>query len=108
MVCFNDAVLLKLLKQDLGQVTKAKDELFTLALNSAKAQIEREGITLRDTVDDAHLIVMYAAYLIRKRAKDTDVAGMPRMLRYALNNRLFSEKLAVPESGTAEGGDADV
>lgn len=108
MACFDDATLLKLLKQDLGLMTASKDELLVLVLGTAKKEIEREGITLQDTVDDAHLIVMYAAYLFRKRAKDTDAAGMPRMLRYALNNRLFSEKLAVPDSGTAEGGDADV
>ncbi len=108
MVCFNDEALLKLLKLDLGIVTKSKDEFLVLLLGAAKKEIQREGITLQDTVDDAHLIVMYAAYLFRKRAKDTDAAGMPRMLRYALNNRLFSERLAVPESGTAEGGDAGV
>lgn len=108
MACFDDATLLKLLKMDLGLVTKSKDEFLVLLLGGAKAEIKREGITLRDSVDDANLIVMYAAYLFRKRAKDTDAAGMPRMLRYALNNRLFSEKLAVPDSGTAEGGGADV
>ena len=32
---------------------------------------------------------MYAAYLWRSR---TTGEGMPRMLRYALNNRLFSRK----------------
>ena len=108
MACFDDAALLKLLKLDLGMMTASKDELLMLVIGSAKKEIEREGITLRDTVDDAHLIVMYAAWLFRKRAKDTDAAGMPRMLRYAMNNRLFSEKLAVPNSGTAEGGGADV
>lgn len=108
MACFDDAALLKLLKLDLGMMTASKDELLMLVIGSAKKEIEREGITLRDTVDDAHLIVMYAAWLFRKRTKDTDAAGMPRMLRYAMNNRLFSEKLAVPNSGTAEGGGADV
>lgn len=38
---------------------------------------------------------MYAAYLVRKRATEE---AMPRMLRWALNNRLFSQK--------AGGGDA--
>lgn len=65
----------------------------------AKKLIEREGITLdTSSVEDCNLIIMYAAYLYRKRV-DTDAQGyrigtvnMPRMLRYALNNRLFSEK----------------
>lgn len=110
MACFDDAALLKLLKLDLGLVTKSKDEFLVLLLGAAKNEIKREGITLQDTVDDAHLIVMYAAYLFRKRAEkyNYNAAAMPRMLRYALNNRLFSEKLAVPDSGTAEGGGADV
>lgn len=45
-----------------------------------------------DTVEDGQLVVMYAAYLYRKRADDAPV--MPRMLRYALNNRLFSQKVS--------------
>ena len=52
-------------------------------------------------IEDANLIVMYAAYLYRNRVKDSEVGyktaisatGMPRMLRYALNNRLFSQKM---------------
>lgn len=110
MACFDDAALLKLLKLDLGMMTASKDELLMLVIGSAKKEIEREGITLRDTVDDAHLIVMYAAWLFRKRAEkyNYNAGAMPRMLRYAMNNRLFSEKLAVPNSGTAEGGGANV
>ena len=38
---------------------------------------------------DRDLVVMYAAYLWRSRSTGED---MPRMLRYALNNRLFSRK----------------
>lgn len=41
------------------------------------------------SVEDGHLIVMYAAYLFRKRATEEP---MPRMLRWALNNRIFGEK----------------
>lgn len=52
-------------------------------------------------IDDANLIVMYAAYLFRNRVNDSEAGyktaisatGMPRMLRYALNNRLFSQKM---------------
>jgi hypothetical protein len=52
-------------------------------------------------IDDASLIVMYAAYLYRNRVNDSEAGyktaisatGMPRMLRYALNNRLFSQKM---------------
>ena len=47
---------------------------------------------MQDTPEDNELIVMYAAYLYRKRAEDNP--PMPRMLRWALNNRLFSEKVS--------------
>lgn len=53
--------------------------------------ISREGVTLQETysAEDAQLVIMYASYLFRKRATDEP---MPRMLRWALNNRIFSEK----------------
>lgn len=41
------------------------------------------------SIEDGHLIMMYAAYLFRKRATEEP---MPRMLRWALNNRIFGEK----------------
>ena len=61
-------------------------------IETAEQMITREGITLADTIEDGNLVVMYAAYLYRKRADDSPV--MPRMLRYALNNRLFSQKVS--------------
>ena len=61
-------------------------------IETAKQMITREGITLADTIEDGNLVVMYAAYLYRKRADDAPV--MPRMMRYALNNRLFSQKVS--------------
>lgn len=67
------------------------DTYITNLITAAQQMISREGITLTDSVEDGNLIVMYAAYLYRKRAEDTP--QMPRMLRYALNNRLFSQKV---------------
>lgn len=82
-----------------------KVDLITFDVEAAMQFIEREGITLGTTAEgsetteytaeDAQLIVMYAAWLYRKRGsanvyQPTD--AMPRMLRFALNNRLFSEK----------------
>ena len=46
---------------------------------------------------DCNLIVMYTSYLYRKRVGDDPV--MPRMLRYALNNRVFAEKAKAEEGG---------
>lgn len=64
-------------------------------IDSAIQLIAREGVTLTEpyTAEDANIIVMYASYLYRKRATDE---GMPRMLRWALNNRIFGGK----ENGT--------
>ena len=58
-------------------------------LEAAQAQMTREGITLQSSVDDDTLTIMYAAWMWRRRDSGE---GMPRMLRYAINNRLFAQK----------------
>ena len=83
--------LLAALKIDLGLVTTAYDDRLTAYLNAAKTEIERQGATLDLTdTDYAMLVVQYASWMWRKR--DTG-DGMPRMIRYALNNRIFAEKM---------------
>lgn len=83
--------MLEWLKIDLGITTKAYDERLISMIAQAREEIQREGATLN--VDclygDSNLVIMYAAWLWRKRATGE---GMPRMLRYALNNRILSEK----------------
>ena len=105
---------IKLLKLNLPIVTDRLDGYLGFLLDSAAAMIQREGIHLVDSFEDVQLTIMYASYLYRKR-KD-DPGPMPRSLRFALNNRLFSEaagaeilpddpgKLELPENGipTAE------
>lgn len=95
----NEQTMLTMLKANLEIIAAntAYDNYLKQLLQVAQQMIAREGITLTTTIEDGNLVVMYAAYLYRKRAEDTPV--MPRMLRYALNNRLFSEKV---------GGDSDV
>lgn len=85
----NMALLLQMLKTNLGiKQTEAYDERLTQCLESAVASIRAEGASDLDASrpDDAQLVVMYAAWLWSKR--DT-MEGMPRMVRYALNNRVF-------------------
>ena len=87
-----NADILNLLLIDLGFIkvdTNRQDQLEQL-IDSAVAFIQREGLSLSApyTVEQAQLIEMYAAYLFRKR--DT-AEGMPRMLRWALNNAIFSQ-----------------
>lgn len=85
--------MLTMLKVDLGITTDAYDERLNQYLESAKSMISREGVFLDETApEDMQIIVMYAAWLWRRR--DTG-EGMPRMIRWALNNRVFGEKMGV-------------
>lgn len=87
----NESTMLQMLKIDLGITTTAYDERLLQYLTSAKDAITIEGITLDDSViSDGNLVVMYAAWMWRKRDANE---GMPRMLRWQLNNRLFGEKV---------------
>lgn len=85
------AALLAMLKIDLGITATAYDERLEQYLEFAAKEIAEEGATLDFTsVQDNQLIVMYAAWTWRRR---DDGAGMPRMIRYALNNRVLAEKM---------------
>lgn len=69
-----------------------KENQLKVYINTAISFITTEGIELGLNDDaDRMLVVMYAEWLYDKR-KDP-VAEMPRMLRYSLNNRLFSQKM---------------
>lgn len=82
-----NAEKLTILKHDLQILTDIHDDYLRGLLDTALALIEREGVTLNDTVEDNNLQIMYAAYLYRHRAERDN--PMPRMLRFALNNRIF-------------------
>ena len=101
--------ILTVLKTDLQISATKYDSFLTRYIAFAKAAIRREGIILTETesctgateerekiteltynVEDGMLIEMYAAYLYRKRKEEKGI--MPRMLRYELNQRLFSQK----------------
>lgn len=89
-----DADILIILKIDLQLSTTALDSYLTQLIGAARGFIATEGITLDDSIADAQLVEMYAAYLYRRRREEN--VAMPRMLRWALNNRLMKEKGAVP------------
>lgn len=82
--------MLAMLKIDLGITATAYDERLAQYLKTAQDEIEREGAMLSpsDDIADANLVIQYAAWMWRKR--DTG-EGMPRMIRWQINNRLFSE-----------------
>lgn len=89
-----DETILTMLKANLQIMPEntLQDEYLNSLIATARQMITREGIMLTDSIEDGNLVVMYAAYLYRKRADDAPV--MPRMLRYAMNNRLFSQKVS--------------
>ena len=88
--------VLEMLKVDLGISTDAYDERLESIISYAISEIEREGIVLGDTIEEQNLVAMYAGWLWRKRETGE---GMPRMVRYALNNKLFSQKMKVETDG---------
>ena len=89
----NNTEMLSMLKIDLGITAKAYDARLSQLLQIAAAEIAAEGATTispSTSIADANLVIMYAAWLWRRR--DTMIA-MPRMLRWQLNNRVFKEKM---------------
>lgn len=95
------AELLVMLENNLEIITEYMDETSKTAketelmvyINSASKFIEQEGINLdtENSVGDCMLVVMYAGWLYEQRKSPS--VGMPRMLRWNLNNRLFSQKI---------------
>lgn len=91
MTTENMAIVLEMLKVDLGISTDTYNNRLGQYIDYAAEEITREGIVLDETApNDLNLIVMYSAWLWRKRDSGD---GMPRMLRYALNNKLIAQKL---------------
>ena len=82
--------ILDFLKTDLQISVPELDRYLASLIATATELIRAEGIELTDSIADGELIEMYAAYLYRQRKGD--IKEMPRALRYALNNRLFTQK----------------
>lgn len=84
-----NAEILTILKVDLQISTTSLDAYLLNLISAAKEYIEMEGVSLGASTGDALLVEMYAAYLYRRRREEN--VEMPRMLRWALNNRLIEE-----------------
>ena len=83
------------LKIDLHISSDALDSYLLDLIRAAQDYIKTEGITLNQvSTGDMMLVSMYAAYLYRERRNTGDSSKMPRMLRWALNSRLFQQKIA--------------
>ena len=90
--------ILSMTKSNLQIAGSSFDDYLEFLIDAAQNAIKTEGVTIDfDAIDDCNLIVMYTSYLYRKRVGDDPV--MPRMLRYALNNRVFAEKAKAEEDG---------
>lgn len=83
--------MIDMLRTDLGITTNKYDVRLYQYLETAQSMIKTEGITIDDDdPQDQQLVISYAAWMWRKR---DNMEGMPRMLRYQLNNRLMSQKM---------------
>ena len=91
-----DEEIRTVLKVDLHISSDKRDVYLDKVIDGAKSYITTEGINLDCSAGDGMLVEMYAAYLYRRRREEN--VTMPRMLRWALNNRLFSQK-----AGEADG-----
>lgn len=83
--------ILEMLKVDLGLTKEAYDNRLLNCIETAKENIISEGVSDLNMGDfsDVNLVIMYAAWMWRKRDNGD---GMPRMLRWALNNRVMGAK----------------
>ena len=87
----NDTEILQALKIDLGITSDAYNGRLSQYIEQAKIEIKNEGVSLDLTnIDHTQTVTMYAGWLWRKR--DTG-EGMPRMVRYQLNQLIFHQHL---------------
>ena len=96
-----DEHLLSMLRADLEQPSPTVNEYLLDLLGVARERIAAVGLNIdENSISDGGLIVMFAAYLYRKRKADNPkgVDKMPRMLRSAINDRLMVEKGKVTQS----------
>lgn len=104
-----EADLLPMLKLNLEVITDymdaeakaAKDAELLQYLRAAREYIEREGIDLEFTPGDNQILIMYASWLYGRRKSDNTYGAMPRMLRWAINNRIFQQHIEKSDPSTS-------
>lgn len=84
-----DNDILIILKIDLQVSSGALDNYLLTLIEAARGYIRQEGVALSTSSEDSLLVEMYAAYLYRQRREED--TQMPRMLRWALNNKIIGE-----------------
>ena len=86
---------LGMLQVDLGlmSITNEQEKYLGNLLDAAQQRLTGDGIRLvPDNAEHDALVVMYAAWLYRKRAQSPDQQAMPLMLRTLRNSVLFGQK----------------
>lgn len=91
-----DTEKLAMLKANLQMLTSVNDQLLNFFLGAGRAAMAREGIVDDGSADYQVCEIDYAAYLFRKRAAEN--TGMPRFLRWQMNNLLMSQKMKAGDS----------
>lgn len=85
------ATCLSLFKLDKGITHNLRDALFTNLIKTAETELSKMGVSFSTTaltVEDMQLIVDYSAWQYRKRQEDI---GLPRNLRFRINNRVIQK-----------------
>lgn len=89
------ATILASVKIDLGITSTAYDERLTQYINAGLGDMERQGADLStETAETNQLLVAWTSW--QWRTRDTR-EGMPRALRFSLNNLIFSQKMQTEE-----------
>ena len=89
------ATILASVKIDLGIASTAYDERLTQYINAGLGDMERQGADLStETAETNQLLVAWTSW--QWRTRDTR-EGMPRALRFSLNNLIFSQKMQTEE-----------
>ncbi|MCM3155005.1 hypothetical protein M3611_23625 [Priestia megaterium] len=88
------AILLELLKLDLGFKHTARDTYLNKLLPSAEKELIRKGLVLDMSQDDDQMLVVdYAAWLYRNRQ---EYQPLPRNIQIRIHNR------AIQKAGTPD------
>lgn len=83
--------ILASVKVDLGITSTAYDSRLTQYINAGAGDMERQGADLsQETAETNQLLVAWTSW--QWRTRDTR-EGMPRALRFSLNNLIFSQKM---------------
>lgn len=84
-------IMLTMMRVDLKVNSLSYNERFKQYIEFSKINLEKQGIHFNfDDVADLSLIVWNACFLWSKR--NSEIQTIPRPLKFAISNRIFSDK----------------